>query len=346
MRKKILMSLMVLFICMPLSKANEDKQPEELGNVHWLRKMNEAVAFSKQKGKPIFILFQEVPGCATCRNYGNNVLSHPLIVEAIETLFIPLAIYNNKRGDDAKVLSYYGEPSWNNPVVRIVDTDKKDIISRLSGNYSSLGIVEAMLQALTLRGLAAPSYLELLAEELRAEVRGTETATFSMYCFWTGEGTYGQLDGVVATDPGFMDGREVVTIEYDPALISFEELAEKGKAARCASKAYVADSEQKAAAKKIFGAAGVAQKSQFRQDREPKYYLSKTLYRYVPMTPTQAARANSLIGKRQTPDSILSPRQVKLVQQIKKQPHLKWPDAIGVDIQKGWDKIEELRSQP
>ena len=46
------------------------------------------------------LLFQEVPGCSTCRNYGHNVLSHPLMVEAIESLFVPLAIFNNKEGKE------------------------------------------------------------------------------------------------------------------------------------------------------------------------------------------------------------------------------------------------------
>ncbi len=37
-------------------------QPVELGNVRWQRDLNSAVADSKQKDKPIAILFQEVPG--------------------------------------------------------------------------------------------------------------------------------------------------------------------------------------------------------------------------------------------------------------------------------------------
>ena len=86
----------------------QKKNPIELGQVNWLRDFDSAIKQAKNQDKPIFILFQEVPGCATCRNYGQNVLSHPLIVEAIESLFVPLAIYNNKRGKDAEVLRYYG----------------------------------------------------------------------------------------------------------------------------------------------------------------------------------------------------------------------------------------------
>ena len=102
-----------------MSTSNPD--PVELGKVHWIRNLDEAKLKSQRECKPILILFQEVPGCATCRNYGSDVLSQPLIVEAIETYFIPLAIYNNKGGHDGEVLLMYNEPAWNNPVVRIVD---------------------------------------------------------------------------------------------------------------------------------------------------------------------------------------------------------------------------------
>ena len=78
-------------------------QPEELGAVNWQRNFEQSFAEAERIGKPVFILFQEVPGCSTCRNYGNNVLSHPLIVEAIETLFVPIVVYNNKGGKDAEM---------------------------------------------------------------------------------------------------------------------------------------------------------------------------------------------------------------------------------------------------
>ncbi len=37
-------------------------QPVELGDVNWLRDLDSAVSSSKEKDKPIAILFQEVPG--------------------------------------------------------------------------------------------------------------------------------------------------------------------------------------------------------------------------------------------------------------------------------------------
>ena len=127
--------------------------PVELGEVNWLRDIDEAVKVAEQRQKPILILFQEVPGCSTCSRYGKHVLSHPLIVEAIEEAFVPLAIFNNRKGKDAATLAYFNEPSWNNPVVRIIDNQKRTIGGRLAGNYSRLGLVNKMLYALDFSGI-------------------------------------------------------------------------------------------------------------------------------------------------------------------------------------------------
>ncbi len=320
----------------PATRTVPITQPEELGTVKWLRSFDEALASAKKSDKPVLILFQEVPGCATCRNYGNNVLSHPLIAEAIETLFVPLAVYNNKDGEDAKVLKRYGEPAWNNPVVRIVDKSGQDIIPRVNGNYTAWGLVQAMLQAVDLQGRVAPAYLDLLNEEFSAVLRGTETATFPMYCFWTGEGHYGSTPGVVATQPGFMDGREVVQVTFDPAVVSYEKLIQSGQKARCADGVFYHNTAQKTTAEKTLGNKAVAPKSNFRSDKEPKYYLSKTHYRFVPMTPLQAARANALTGKQQNPEAVLSPRQVDLSRFIQKNPQKNWKSRIGEDVVTAW----------
>jgi hypothetical protein len=186
------MRLLFIFLFTPIILSAQ-KNPIELGHVHWLRSMEEAQAKSKAENKPILILFQEIPGCATCRNYGTDVLTMPLIVEAIETHFIPLAIYNNKPGADADVLKRYNEPAWNNPVVRAVDLYGKDIAVRLSGNYSAAGLASWMTQVLIKNRGRAPQYLQLLADELQAKQRTPSKLTYSMYCFWTGEALFGKL---------------------------------------------------------------------------------------------------------------------------------------------------------
>lgn len=288
--------------------AQSPHQPEELGQVHWLRDLDAGQAEAQKTGKPILILFQEVPGCSNCTRYGHSTLSHPLIVEAIETYFVPVCIFNNKGGKDAEALKKFGEPAWNNPVVRIVRADYQDIVLRMPNFNSSHSLVNGMRRALDLTGVRVPVYLELLEEELAAREAGLQTATFSMYCFWTGEGVFGTIPGVIETEPGFQNGKEVVKVQFDPAVTNR------------------ADLEKQTQPKNI---QACAKNDGFRSDREPKYYLAQTLYRFVPMTTLQAARANSLIGQQQSPDELLSPRQLALHQKIQESPTQNRKSAIG-----------------
>src|SRR5688572_26471260 len=116
--------------------------PKELGDVAWFRNFDQAAKVAESSDKPILILFDEVPGCQTCVHYGQSALSHPLLVEAAETEFVPLAIYNNVGGHDREILNRYDEPTWNNPVVRIVDARGRPLVSRLNGDYSKHGLAK------------------------------------------------------------------------------------------------------------------------------------------------------------------------------------------------------------
>jgi hypothetical protein len=283
--KNILLALLI-----PLGLSAQ-KNPVELGHVHWLRSMDEAKAKAKAENKPILILFQEIPGCATCRNYGTDVLTMPLIVEAIETHFIPLAIYNNKDGADAAVLKQYNEPAWNNPVVRAVDLYGKDVAVRLSGNYSAAGLAAWMTQVLIKNKGRAPQYLQLLADELQAKQRTPSKLTYSMYCFWTGEALFGKLNGVVKTTAAHQGGKEVVVVEYDPNIISAAKLNEVAQSNRCAT----------------------ATNGDFKPDSTPKYYLSKSKYRDIDMLEIQKCRVNAALGEGLDPAQYLSPRQINKI---------------------------------
>ena len=57
-------NLIFLGLCMLFSSfayAQDHSQAIELGKVDWLRDFDKAIAQSKKTGKPVFILFQEVP---------------------------------------------------------------------------------------------------------------------------------------------------------------------------------------------------------------------------------------------------------------------------------------------
>ena len=139
------------------------EQAQELGKVSWYRDFDQVLDLSRKENKPVFILFQEVPGCSTCRNYGKGVLSHSVIVETMEEYFIPLAIFNNKGGKDSEVLKRYDEPSWNNPVVRIVNAKGENLIRRIAGDYSKARVAQEMIRVLEERQKSIAQDLHNLA---------------------------------------------------------------------------------------------------------------------------------------------------------------------------------------
>jgi len=282
--------LFAIFILITSALMQPSSNPVELGDVQWIRSLDAAQKESAHSGKPILILFQEIPGCATCRNYGSQVLTNPLIVEAIETQFVPLAIHNNKKGADAEVLNLFSEPSWNNPVVRIVNEDLSAVSSRLNGDYTQAGLVNYMTSALIKAEGKAPGWLKLLNDELNTSEENRKTAVYSMYCFWSGEAHFGRVNGVLATEAGFANGKEVVKVTYNPSLISKSSLDKLAESGSCAFES------------KVNG---------YRPDATPQYYLANSKYAKVGMTALQKSRVNSALKEGQDPSEFLSPRQLE-----------------------------------
>ena len=92
-----------------------------------------------------------------------------------------MAIYNNTKGDrDAATREAFEEPAWNNPVVRIIDADRQDVVPRHAGDWSETGLLRVMTTALAKRGDEVPAWLALLAEESASRAAGVETAVFGM----------------------------------------------------------------------------------------------------------------------------------------------------------------------
>ena len=272
---------------------------EELGQVNWYRDYDQALAIAKKEKKAILILFQEVPGCATCRNYGHNVLSHPLMVEAIENSFVPLAIFNNKGGKDKVILNKYNEPSWNNPVVRIINTNEENIVKRIGGDYSAITLCKRMKESLVKKGAIIPEYLNLLEQELLSTSPShTAEKHYKMYCFWTGEKQLGKLDGVVSTESGFIGNNEVVKVKYDPNKINEKQLD------NYSSK---------------YSFEPIVNINYKKSSNDIHYYLQHSNYKYLPLTELQKTKINSALGRKESPQKYLSPKQKKWLLETKNQ---------------------------
>jgi len=322
-------SFFIAFALLPLSgfaqsQARVFSEHSELGQVAWHRDYNQALALSKESGKPVLLLFQEVPGCSTCRNYGKNVLSHPLMVEAIEAHFVPLAIFNNKKGKDLEILKKYKEPTWNNPVVRIVDHTGDNIIPRISGDYSAITLLANMKAVLQQRFEVIPEYLNLLEAELR-QSQGNQIVEkdYKMYCFWSGEKELGKIDGVISTKSGFKGGAEVVKVQYDRSKISEKELDQLAQRHQC-----------KPQSKGTFSLA----------KNDLHYYLQHTDYIYIPLTEIQKTKINSAIGQRKDPKQYLSPKQVVWLAAIQDKK-LKKQSVFHEPFAEAWTYIDQQFSR-
>lgn len=297
-------------------RTNSQNQDKELGKVSWYRDYNTAISLSQKHNKPVLILFQEVPGCSTCRNYGHNVLSNPLMTEAIENEFIPLAIFNNKGGKDAEILKKYNEPSWNNPVVRIVNNKGDNIVNRVASDYSAKGLYNAMITALKNYKKPIPEYIKILGKELAfSKNPNLKEAHYKMYCFWTGEKQLGVNDGVLETRAGFMNG-EVVKVIYD---------AEKTNATELNTYAKRNDMIP------------VSNTGHFKwSEKDEDYYLQHSKYKYVPLTNIQKTKINSALGYHKNPDKYLSPKQLKWLYS----KHLKTAKiSFNEDFKAAWIKM-------
>jgi len=294
------------------------KTPIEIGDVRWSRDLDGACAESKKSGRPVMVLFQEVPGCGGCQRFGREVLRHPLIVEAAEDLFHPVVVYNNQKGPDRDLLKRFKEPAWNYQVIRFLDSGAEDLISRKDKVWTLGGVAARMAEALEAAERPVPKYLTTLAQPPEEMA----VAVFVMFCYWSGEVKLGGIEGVVATEVGFVGHAEVVRVTYRTDVVTFENLVKKALEVECAKRVYVADEEQAAAAKAA-GAKSVevldperyrAAKPEDQQRHIARYPIAK-----LPgLSPMQRTKINALYkADREAALEWLSPRQKALLEKVK-----------------------------
>ena len=97
---------------------------------------------------------------------------------------------------------------------------------------------------------------------------------------------------------GWLDGREVLEVEFDPSRLSESDLRDLAAERGCGQ--FVA----KAAPARPAG------------DDDRKYHLGRSRWRFVPLTPLQASRVNAALGRRGDPTRWVSPRQRAMYQRI------------------------------
>ena len=136
-------------------------QPIEAGDVRWGRDFEAALKNSAKSGKPVLVLFQEIPGCSGVRKFGQEVLTNPVLVQAMENEFIPILVYNNRPGGkDRQILERYQEPAWNYQVIRFLNGQGEDVIPRKDRVWTASEVAQRMIEALTAVHRPVPEYLK------------------------------------------------------------------------------------------------------------------------------------------------------------------------------------------
>ncbi len=246
------------------------------------------------------------------------------MVEAIEDLFVPVLIYNNKPEDES-ILKSFEEPAWNNPVVRFLNCDGQDVIERHDGIWVTPALAQRLVVSLESSNRDVPAFLQLVSDDGNLAPDAASKlakATFAMHCYWEGEAKFGSLSGVLSTRAAWDDGKEVVDITYDPQRLDFRCLVEQAKLMECASTVYARDAEQMSIAKELVGAQAKFVSAEFNPrsaaNTEQKYYLRNSPYAKLDLSGLQAVKINSLLAnsKDAAPevDALLSPRQKAKVQ--------------------------------
>lgn len=259
----------------------------ELGDVVWLRDHDRGLALAAEQGKPVLLLFQEVPGCSRCVRFGQDVLTHPLMVELIADRFVPVAIFNNHPGLDSEVLRRYAEPSWNNPVVRFLGPDGSELLPKLADRYDALGLYEKITAVFEKLGHDVPGYVRLLGRDLLVDYGLSKSVIYATPCFWSGETSLAQHPAVISTDAGWVNGEEVVQVQFDPREVSRANL----------------DAYAQAEGFNPISIGG------FELDKKPQFYLRKNAARHLPLTPAQRTRINLAVPYCEPLADLLSPQQ-------------------------------------
>jgi len=305
----------------------------ELGAVQWQRDYDTAATRAREEHKPLLVLFTELPGSEVTRNYVRDVLSHPLIVEAIETQFVPLAIASNAEGRDREILTSFCETPHANSIIRIVDVStqtRTDIVPRLADDTSLAAMTSALVATLQKRDSHVPAYLSLLDEEERGHAKPLPPAVFAMSDPVLGEEKLGAFKGVIATRIGTLAGKPVLELTYDSAAINFANIVREARRLDCAEFVYARTDDQYRYARRVLGSSiERSDEPLIPQSERSLERLRATVYRGVPMTPIQALHVNAALASGGNPDDFLSLRQIRFRGIAARHSDARWPDVTG-----------------
>jgi hypothetical protein len=330
---------------------------EELGQLKFkynASSFHNALAESRNTEKPVLIVFHELSGSADAITFGKTVLSHPLLIEAAESMFVTMFVdMAGTNPDDVQIISRYHENRHNDTVVRIVNGNGKDLAVRLEGRCCSVGkIARAMREALERKNLQVPTYLKFLETEYLARVHLPSQASrgiakeivFKTEAATKAEIDFAELDGIIDVECGNLCGSRAVKVTYNSEVIDCKAILLHAIFHLDVDTVYwtnwyemmAMQSDLEMDAKPNFVELG---SSTFTRGKNPKNFLRTTLLRYVPLTSLQALQANLAISKnhREVALNILSPRQLAILEAVERK--IPRRETVDVGISEAWKRL-------
>jgi hypothetical protein len=341
---------------------------EELGCMpfHFVSFHN-ATNYSRTTRKPVLLVQAEIPGDTEA---GTEIFSHPLIVEAADSLFITVF---NKGEDYSCSASRSASMKSHRTRVGFFDELGNAIVPSLSADMlTRAGMAEAMIATLEACERPIPKYLKLLYDEERGRIkrgpvglllydeergrikRGPfglpapccHRAVFGMDDSIRGEVEFAGLEGVISTRAGFLTLQKVVEVIYDSSRLDFASVTFYALNRNIGDIIYYQTNDERNAA--VMAIARVEERSTvteflgtIRLDADSKPALRRTLLQYVPLTELQATRANRLVHLERFNEAmhLLSPRQELICMQAESmatRTHNSFKNVVDVSIFTAW----------
>ncbi len=201
--------------------------------VQWLDDVDTALAQSKASGKPILALLHNTPECPRCQAIWHELSVHPLLAEALADAFVALRLGRRQ----------YNALQQPRQSLLFLDETGKPLMPRSGQARSTDRLATRMIQALQAANRPVPRYLHAMAMEQDAAKH--KRAAFAMFCYWVGEYELGKIDGVISTEAGWLEGREVTLVRYHQDQLTLPELAQKAAEIKCARKVFAPTAQER-----------------------------------------------------------------------------------------------------
>jgi hypothetical protein len=299
----------------------------ELGAVRYeTSSVEEAKKIAQERNMPIFCIQAEVPGDIES---GKDVLSHPLIVEALESMFVCAAPKIPRKEFEDRYKPSAGRKAWYT-TINFLDANGEELVPAIGGDTLVVPvIVDCIVRVLTQCKRPIPRYVSLLQEEQcgkstigcsgRAK-RNCRCIVFGIHDYDRTEVEFAKIDGVLATICGTYIGNRVIRIVYNPKVLSFTTILHYSTERHLADTIYYQTQDEKVAAQMetsrlVEKPAIVKMEHLFKiVVHDMKSALRRSLLGKVPLTDLQATRINLLIHQGQFHEAtrLLSPRQFQV----------------------------------